>query len=215
MKLQTVRFSSSLSLISRAHTPNFSLFLNGQVRRGVDWDRTTYTEDRISSSVDLAEMIELTVEQQDSWVKESAANSEGLTLIDQEKRAQEQLQAHPVVFECIYCKSTDDSLKYLKQHVFGRRRTAKSRFLENPCSVRAIEEGLNPGKVPITSKPKKFPWANVICRDLTGYKRSADGQMVFSVSPKIRQEWANLIIDERGSERTGEGKGRPMNALHD
>ena len=58
-------------------------------------------------AIDLADMMELNLEQQDALVRESATNSEGLTLEEQEKQAINYLQTHSIVFECVYCKTTD------------------------------------------------------------------------------------------------------------
>ena len=209
LKIQRVRVSSALTLSSRAETPNYVRFPDGRIRRGVDWVRTTCFEDRIVNSYDLADMTELTIEEQDAWVSESLTNGEGLTLEQQEKQAFLYLQTHPVVFECVYCKTTDENLKYLKQHVFGRKRSSSDVFLKNPCGIRCVEEKLNHAQVPLTSVPNRFPWANVLCQDPAGYKRSNEGEISFEVSPKIRKQWFTYMVDIRGTDRTHKGLDRP------
>ncbi|XP_053200827.1 uncharacterized protein LOC128385921 [Panonychus citri] len=206
---QRVEVANSLMQSCPVDTPNYVRFPDGRIRRGIDYGRTAAFENRFTNCEDLADKQEMTLDEQNNWIKESAANREGLTLIEQEKEAQEYLDSHPILFECVYCGTRDESLKYLKQHVFGRRRTAKDKFRKNACGVRCAEEHLNPSAIAVTSFPKRFPWAYVTCRNMRIVVPSSSGQPTFPILSAMQETWDEIMVDNSVKDKTQKHKGRP------
>ena len=69
-------------------------------------------------------------------------------------------------FQCLYCWTTFKRMKDCANHILGRRERRGIRFCID-CVSRVEDDGLKSSKgLPkIIPKPKKFPWAKIVCRD--------------------------------------------------
>ena len=105
------------------------------------------------------------------WVKESPVNREGKTLDQMEEDAQRFIRENPVQFICVYCYARFTKLWLCKEHVVGRLRSGN--YLSEACEKRCEEDNIDPSTIGRTSRPKRFPWAEVILIDQSwGIKRT-------------------------------------------
>ena len=207
---QQIEISPELAAVYPAHSPFFARMADGSIVKGIDWGRTTAFESRFTDPVDYDEMKEISMEALMNWVKESPLNREGKTLDQLEEEATKFIHGNPVQFICVYCQAKFTRLSRCKEHVFGKIR--KKPYRANVCERRCEMDEINPDKVGLTSRPKRFPWAELILVDRTAGKSKTrpNGEIFidFDVPNNIQQQWDELMIDE--IERNQQGKsGRP------
>ena len=127
----------------------------------------------------------------------------------QEEAAKKYKEAHYVFFECAYCPARYDSLKELRKHTVGRKRSSEDRYMYVDCEERCRVDGvLNKYRCPATFMPTRFPWGSLVCTEKDRLKPRVDeatGNTIidFEVPENIKLEWERGMVDERKPIRRG------------